>query len=292
MTANFRPVFSGHETFQCRHLWLKKGYDFVKAGKSFSSEDAVVELGVGKNMVNSIRYWMRAFDLLSTGDVLTEFAERMFDDDGLDPYLEDDASLWLMHYQLVRKGYATSYSLIFNELRKKEIEFSKEKFVRFMKFKEESGLSFAFNRNTIESDFEVFVKLYVGTTESSKDGEEIVAGILPDLQLVRTIKNDRHLLYNIENSERESLPKEVVLFALLANDQVGNSINLDALERDFNGIGSIFALNRLGLASKIEQLCEKYYDWLVYKEDSGIRELQFKSKPKDKYEILEDYYAR
>lgn len=291
MTTTLRPTFSGHETFQCRHLWLKKGYDFVKSGKSFNADDAVVELGVGKNMVNSIRYWMRAFDLLGAGDTLTEFAERMFDDDGLDPFLEDDASLWLMHYQLVRKGYATSYNLIFNELRKKEIEFSKEKFVRFMKFKEESGLQFTFNKNTIESDFEVFVKLYVGTTESSKDGEEIVAGILPDLQLVRTIKNDKHPLYNIENSERESLPKEVVLFALLADEQIGNSVNLDALERDFNGIGSIFALNRLGLASKIEQLCEKYH-WLVYKEDSGIRELQFKSKPKGKYEILEDYYGR
>ena len=44
--------FSGHESFQCRSLWLKKGFDFVKAGRSFLNEDAVVELGVGKNMVS------------------------------------------------------------------------------------------------------------------------------------------------------------------------------------------------------------------------------------------------
>ena len=54
-------TFSGHDSFQCRHLWLKKGFDFVKSGKSFSDEDAVVILGVGKNMVNSIRFWMKAF---------------------------------------------------------------------------------------------------------------------------------------------------------------------------------------------------------------------------------------
>jgi hypothetical protein len=54
-------TFSGHDTFQCRHLWLKKGYDFVKNGKSFAAEDAGVEMGVGKNMVTSIRYWLRAF---------------------------------------------------------------------------------------------------------------------------------------------------------------------------------------------------------------------------------------
>ena len=46
-----RLVFSGHESFQCRNLWLKKGYDFIKNGNSFNDEDAVVKLGVGKNMV-------------------------------------------------------------------------------------------------------------------------------------------------------------------------------------------------------------------------------------------------
>ena len=48
-------TFSGHETFACKSLWLKKGYDFVKDGHSFNDEDAVVALGVGKNMVSSIR---------------------------------------------------------------------------------------------------------------------------------------------------------------------------------------------------------------------------------------------
>lgn len=61
-------TFSGHDSFQCRSLWLKKGYDFVKAGRSFTDEDAVVELGVGKNMVNAIRYWMKAFGLTNPDD--------------------------------------------------------------------------------------------------------------------------------------------------------------------------------------------------------------------------------
>lgn len=43
--------FSGHDTFHCRQLWLKKGYDYVKGGKNFNDEDAVVHLGVGKNIL-------------------------------------------------------------------------------------------------------------------------------------------------------------------------------------------------------------------------------------------------
>ena len=60
-----KATFSGHETFHCKGLWLKKGYDFVKEGHSFNDEDAVVSLGVGKNMVSSIRYWLRAFGVIN-----------------------------------------------------------------------------------------------------------------------------------------------------------------------------------------------------------------------------------
>ena len=47
MTADTKTqikfTFSGHESFQCRHLWLKKGYDFVNKKKSFNNDDAVVD---------------------------------------------------------------------------------------------------------------------------------------------------------------------------------------------------------------------------------------------------------
>lgn len=284
-TLTRRPVFSGHETFQCRHLWLKKGYDFVEKGMSFTADDAVVELGVGKNMVNAIRYWMRAFDLLGDSDELTDFAHWLFSNGGKDPYLEDDASLWLLHYNLVRKGFATSYNLIFNELRKERIEFDKSSFIKFIQNKFDSGISI----NSIGTDFEVFVKLYIGT-ESSKDKEDVVAGILPDLQLVRAIQRDKHrTLYYIDTNEKEELPEEILLYALLSDPDIGLSISLDSLERGYNSVGSIFAVNRTGLVQKIESLQEKY-NFLVYKEDAGIRELQFRSKP-DPYKILNDYYG-
>src|SRR5687768_4956620 len=101
MKNNPKLTFSGHESFQCRHLWLKKGYDFVVGENSFNSEDAVVELGVGKNMVSSIRFWMKSFNLLTPDDKITAFAHKLLADDGWDPYLEDEASMWLLHYQLV-----------------------------------------------------------------------------------------------------------------------------------------------------------------------------------------------
>jgi hypothetical protein len=71
-------VFSGHESFQCRQLWLKKGYDYIKSGKSFNDDDAVVQLGVGKNMVASIRFWMKAFGLVIQDDKCNLFSKKNF----------------------------------------------------------------------------------------------------------------------------------------------------------------------------------------------------------------------
>ena len=91
-----RYCFSGHETFYCKSLWLKKGYDFRCDGNTFNQEDAVVRLGVGKNMVSSIRFWLRAFGL-TIDDMPTDIAKIVLHNDG-DPFLEDSNTLCLLHY--------------------------------------------------------------------------------------------------------------------------------------------------------------------------------------------------
>ena len=73
----------------------------MNEGVNFSSPDAVATLGVGKNMVASIRFWFRAFGL-SVNDIPTSFAQSIFDKEcGYDPYLEDEGTLWLLHYFLL-----------------------------------------------------------------------------------------------------------------------------------------------------------------------------------------------
>lgn len=55
---NTSPSFSGHETFALRSNWLKKAYDLLQHMPDlFYRDDAFVLLGVGENMVQSIRFW-------------------------------------------------------------------------------------------------------------------------------------------------------------------------------------------------------------------------------------------
>jgi hypothetical protein len=97
----FKLTFSGHESFTCRQLWPKKGYDFLSQRRRFGDANAVVHLGVGKNMVNSIHYWMKSFGLLEENGELHEIAEYLLADGGRDPYLERPGTLWLLHYLLI-----------------------------------------------------------------------------------------------------------------------------------------------------------------------------------------------
>ena len=95
--------FSGHETFHCRPIWLKKGFDFAKSGMLFNDENAVIELGVGKNMVASIKFWLRAFGFYNLHEnELEGLACDILNDDGFDPYLENEATLFLLHYLLIK----------------------------------------------------------------------------------------------------------------------------------------------------------------------------------------------
>jgi hypothetical protein len=283
-------TFSGHDSFQCRQLWLKKGYDFVAEGNNFNQEAAVVKLGVGKNMVASIRFWLKSFNIIDQKDQPTPFGIKMFDDkQGWDPYLEDEGSLWLLHYQLVKTGFATTYTLIFNELRKEKLQFSATNFVSYIKRLSEQFEGIPFNENTLGKDFTVFTNLYKNDPEA-KDIEDSFSGVLSELELVRRIGKQKDAPFQIENSDKENLPAAVLLFAILDNPNYGLSVNINNLEYDWNSPGSIFCISRNGLLNKISEIVAEY-DFVTFTDQAGIKELQFKSKP-NPFEILVKYYER
>lgn len=282
-------TFSGHESFQCRQLWLKKGYEYIRSGKSFNDEDAVVILGVGKNMVASIRFWMKAFNLLEQDDKLTYFATKLLSDDGYDPYLEDEASLWLLHYQLIKNGISSTYSLVFNELRREKIEFTRDNFIAFIRRKAEAEKSVPFNEKTLIEDFSVMSKMYLRSDYQVKDKEDSFSGLLTELDLLKTYHKGKEDFFVIENSERPEIPDEVILYAIIDSSNSDLSINLNSIEYDYNSVGSIFALNRPGLINKIENLVSKH-SYIIYNDQAGIKELQFKKKP-TAISVLERYYA-
>lgn len=243
---------------------------------------------------------MDAFDLLENDNRQpTDLAIYLLDQDGKDPFLEDLGTLWLLHYNLVRRNEPSIYYLVFNSFRKHRIEFKKTHLINFL-ISECERLGENHSPNSIETDVGVFLKTYVAPDpkEGKKNIEDHYAFLLIELNLIKKIENyvgDKFELdkdwYKIESSERDSLPIEIFLYTILDNEEVfGRSISLQKLLNSENSPGNLFVMTPDALVSKIHELTRKY-DGIVYKEDAGVRELQINGEF-NKESILDEYYEQ
>ena len=128
--SDYRPQFTGHETFPLRYGWLKKTFDAVRAtqgetNKLIFGDEAIARFGVGKNMVGAMRHWALVTSIISensNGYKVTPFGNFLFGKKGVDPYLENHASLWLLHLALVGVPDKTTWYWVFNHFSAQSFE--------------------------------------------------------------------------------------------------------------------------------------------------------------------------
>ena len=123
-------------------------------------------------MVGAIRYWATAAGILEEtkeGLETTWLGAMLFCENGTDPYLEEDASLWLLHWHLAARPRLTSAYWIFNEFRGGS-------FVRqdiaapLLKLAQERGWSRVAS-TTVDRDLQCLLRTYIGGRGSSEAGE-------------------------------------------------------------------------------------------------------------------------
>ena len=277
-----RYSFSGHESFFCKSLWLKKGFDFISSGGDFTSPTSVATLGVGKNMVASIRYWLRAFGL-SENDIPSPFAEAVFDTErGFDPYLEDEGTLWLLHYFLLTKRVASLYHLTFLDFQREKREFDRNQLLAFVRRKcnvpEQKNV---FNENTVKKDIGVLLHNYV--TPSELKSNEDFSAIFLDLGLINSIGADR---YSFNDTEPSHIHPDILLYALLDYKGEDNTISLDGMQE----VALIFGLSLTNLIESVREVVAQHQEDLSYTDNSGVKNLQF-IHDIDAAAVLNHYYT-
>ncbi|MEE1020320.1 MAG: DUF4007 family protein [Bacteroidales bacterium] len=277
-----KPIFSGHETFSCKLHWLKRGYEFVVKKYNFNDEEAVVRLGVGKNMVASIKYYMKAFGLLNQDGDLEDIAHKLFDsENGFDPFLEDIGSLYLLHFLIVNTNHATAYKTTFIDYHSQRNTIEKNKLQNFIKHLcfDNAGYQNIYNENTVKKDINVLIHNYYNKSISNiEDSNTIFA----QLNLIRETE-DGTFIFNYEN--KTNVPPKIFLYALLHSFQDNNSISFEMM-RD---LALTFCLTNNDLLNIIKQLCIDYSGILVFSDVAGIKELQIKGEL-SKDEVLKNYY--
>lgn len=276
-----RPIFSGHETFACKSHWLKRGYDFVKERKNFNDDEAVVHLGVGKNMVSSIRFWMKAFGLINTDGELSTIANMLLEDDGYDPYFENIGSLWLMHFNIINENYATSYKTTFVNYHQQRNIVDKDKLKNYIKHYcfDDSNYRNLYNENTVKKDINVLIHNY--HTKNSGNVEDSNT-ILSPLNLINELEDGT---YSFNYDSKNNVPEDIFLYALLLLFKNSRSISFESMK----DLSLIFCLTNNDMLSIIKSLCQKYSGILVFSDVAGIKELQIKGELSC-IEVLEKYY--
>ena len=276
-----RYSFSGHESFQCKSLWLKKGYDYLIENNSFNDVDAVVKLGVGKNMVASIRFWLRAFGLTKS-DSIQPIASYIFDSDsGVDPFAEDVTTLWLLHFLLVSSEVASLYNLLFVEYQREKKEFSRADLQSFIKRKcstpEQKNV---YNENTVRKDIGVFLKNYVAPSDLKKI--EDFSSLLINLGLIIPKGHDT---YSFKRNSVIEIAPEIILYALIKLKGEDRTVSFDLLQK----LSLIFGLSMTSLIELIHALESSFPDTLVFTDNSGIKNVQF-LKEIGELEVLNHYF--
>lgn len=279
--------FSGHESFPCKSLWLKKGYDFVAEGNDFNSPEAVIGLGVGKNMVASIRFWLKAFGI-TDNDELTELGHYLFDDSkGKDKYLEDIGTLWLLHFNLLFLEEATLYKMFFCGLQKERTHFEREQVMTYVKLRMvEAGKMTLFNANTVKKDIGVLLQNY--TLPRKAQSNEDFSSLLIDLDLVRQSSEGKGYYFNVDGKRK--VTKEVFLYGLLKLKEYegDNTISFETIQEK---VGLIFCMQDYETIDMLKLLASDFNQYFTYSDVAGIKQVQF-IKTLDVKQVLDNYYGK
>ena len=302
LAAIERGSFAGHETFPLRYPWLRKAVHIVeKEPRIFQDEDAMVRLGVGKNMVRAIRHWGTVCGVLeenpaivnNRGRVLrpTALGRALFANDGWDPYLEDPATLWLLHYELASTPeHATTWYLVFSHI--PQPEFTKAELCAWLvKLAEERGWA-RISAASLKRDVEVFLRTYVPSRASrTVPLEDTLDSPFVELGLLREV--GARGSYALQRGDPPTLPNAVFAYGLVRflarGGSTSTAVPLHAIAFAPGSPGRVFALTEDALMVRLERIEAATDGAISFHDTAGLRQLLVHRMP-ELLDVLRPWY--
>jgi hypothetical protein len=279
--------FSGHETFPFRYPWLPKAcMGIIRSPTAFSDEDsAMVEFGVGKNMVRAMRFWVEAADLAVTteGSSLnaTPLGEAFFGQDGLDPYLEDIQTLWLLHWNISTQIESPLFAWEFLLNRWQEHEIAEGPVLKAFAQESERLAQKKLSPVTLHQHFDVFLHTYLPTR--GKKGELADDNLdcpLTELELL-TVVGDRDVggkhrepVYAFRKEEKPSISPELFTWALMdfwrKRWPEEKTLSAQLIAHGVGSPGQIFKLPEQDVMSRLGDLAATTRDALTFQDSTAL----------------------
>lgn len=293
-------TFARHETFHPRFGWFRKA--FVAAATEpdiFNDDDATVRLGVGKNMVRSLRFWGTASHFLVDESIEgtrqrntkpTSIAAALLQPGGLDPYMESTATWWWLHWLLIGpECQLPVWWMVIHDL--PIVELDEAILLQACKQVVESSTWDVPNESSIAKDISAFVRTYGDTTSARVKFDDQFGCPLRDLNLLTKSPTSG---YRLANERPASIPGAIVLTALLDHaamqPDAANTISLARVATEPGAPGRAFRLNDTDIAELIEPIVDDT-PGLSLSAPAGAPQLGWTRPPESiAHDVIADYY--
>jgi len=252
--------FRAHDTFFIRKGWLYKGMKNVVRDKTVFMGDngnPMDILGIGANMVKSLRYWLQAVGLTAEPllgkkyQTLTPFGEIVYENDR---YIEEIGTLWLLHYKLATNEVdATAWYYFYNEFKRNE--FNRDDFVKQLNtyiLLNESEVS----ERSLDDDFNCIINTYVPRMKSNPGKVHPESNIdcpLGELSLV-DIANKKVKTYKKSVPKLDSIHPLIVLAVIIDQAKGETQIKISYIQNDKCNAGKVFNLDIITLTNLLNKI--------------------------------------
>lgn len=271
-----------HESFSIREGWIAKGIKNVKEyGNVFALQNTTDILGIGTNMVKSLKYWMTATKLIEEKNrkiMLSDFGSIINE---YDPYLEDIFSWWLIHINMITNvDDAYIYNLFFNKCNIKTFT-KRELYEKLYALLINEKLTF--NENILQDEVNMIIKTYT-IDEKIDNPENNFICPLSELNLLKKVDRDT---YEKNRPEIRNLPFWVVYYiiCLLLDDR--DNISIDELLKEENSPAKLLNMDKNLINEYLDEM--KKNDLIIINRTAGLNMVYLKKKLSIN-EIVEEYF--
>ena len=268
---NNKVKMKRHESFSIREGWLAKGIrTIIEDSKVFSSADATDILGIGTNMVKSLKYWMTATCLIEESNrsiSLSKFGELI---DKYDPYLEDNFSWWLIHLNMIlniEDSYI--YNLFFNKCTMKVFS-KRDIFEQISQILNNNKLEY--NENILQDEVNMIIKTY-SIDEKIDNPENNFICPLSELNLIKKVDINA---YERIKPDFRSLNYLIVYYLMILLSEDKEYLSIDDLIKLDNSPAKLLNLDKNLINEYLDEM--KKHDLIIINRTAGLNMIYFNKK--------------
>ncbi len=283
---DYRPQFSGHETFPLRYEWLKKVYDRVSETKQKDNnkalcwgDDAIAHFGVGKNMVASMRHWAIVAGIIKESSetnqvATTKFGQRLFDENE-DPYLEHPTSLWLIHWKLATAWEKkTTWFWAFSHY--PAVTFERDQLIKRLERLARDQRWPRVAHTTLKNDVACFIRTYAAQPASEKSGhDDSLESPLTELGLIKPVS--RRDEFRFVRGQKSTLGDGAFVYALLEfwreQRSGASTLSFEAIAHEPGSPGRSFLLDENDVADRLSNIDDITNGDLRCSETAGLKQV-------------------